>query len=303
MTINLDWRKDDGIFVPMINDTGRNQFFKAAIESSVRGKKVVDIGAGTGFQTVLAVKAGAEHVWAVEQDADRARLTEENIRLCGLSDRVTVIHDNFLNTNLPADYYVSETVCSHLWNEGMLEISEHAIRNGGQFIPGSFEYWFEVYENHPLFAVCSTDSEAHSFQPDIEIDPTFESIISNHVNDANIRYRANKISGLFKQLPLMPEIKFNKLYETPHWVVDLNQPGGREYTRFQHRIEPTDLPDPGNAVYGYCVVLNWRAKHNDIIMNQWDTWFATPSKVINEFPKDGIDIHYNTRSKIWYFKY
>jgi hypothetical protein len=214
-----------------------------------------------------------------------------------------VINDNFLNTNLSADLYVSETVCSHLWNEGILEISEHAIRNGGQFIPGSFEYWFEVYENHPLFAVCSTDSEAYSFQPDIEIDSNFESIIHDHVYDTNIKYRANKISGLFKQLPLMPEIKFNKLYETPHWTVDLNLPGNRDYSRFQHRIEPTDLSDPGEASYGYCVVLNWRAKHNDIVMNQWDTWFSTPSKVINEFPKNGIDISYRTLPKLWFFEY
>lgn len=303
MPLNLDWHNDDGIFLPMINDTGRNQFFKSAIESSVSGKTVVDIGSGTGFQTILAAKAGAKHVWAVEQDSNRAKLTKQNIEACGLSDRVTVVHDNFLNTNLPADFYVSETVCSHLWNEGILEISEHAIRNGGQFIPGSFEYWFEVYCTHPLFAVCSSDSEAFDFQPDIDIDPKFEEIISGHVYDENVKFRGNKINALFRQLKLMPELHDHivKLYETPHWTVDLNVAGGRDYSRFQHRIERSDLPD--SQGYGYTVVLNWVARHGELEMHQWDTWFSSPAKVILGDPVNGIDIYYKPLPRMWYFKY
>ena len=45
----MDWFKDDGIFLPMINDWGRNRAYKAWIDSCVKDKVVCDIGAGTGF--------------------------------------------------------------------------------------------------------------------------------------------------------------------------------------------------------------------------------------------------------------
>jgi predicted RNA methylase len=74
----MDWLKDDGIFLPMINDTGRNIFYKAAIESSVKDKVVVDIGAGTGLLSILAAKAGAKKVIAVEKDPDIFKILKGN---------------------------------------------------------------------------------------------------------------------------------------------------------------------------------------------------------------------------------
>jgi protein arginine N-methyltransferase 1 len=64
----MDWLKDDGIFLPMINDTGRNIFYKNAIESCVKDKIVVDIGTGTGFLSIWAARAGAKKVYSVEQN-------------------------------------------------------------------------------------------------------------------------------------------------------------------------------------------------------------------------------------------
>ena len=58
----MDWFKDDGIFLPMINDWGRNRAYKSWIDSCVKDKVVCDIGAGTGFLSVLAAQAGAKKV-------------------------------------------------------------------------------------------------------------------------------------------------------------------------------------------------------------------------------------------------
>ena len=50
----------------MLNDKIRCEAYKAAIAASVKGKTVLDVGAGTGFLSVIAAKAGANHVYAVE---------------------------------------------------------------------------------------------------------------------------------------------------------------------------------------------------------------------------------------------
>jgi predicted RNA methylase len=53
----FDWFKQNGIYMPMINDTGRNIYYKQAIEEAVPGKIVCDIGTGTGLLSILAAKA------------------------------------------------------------------------------------------------------------------------------------------------------------------------------------------------------------------------------------------------------
>jgi predicted RNA methylase len=83
--------------MPMINDTGRNVFYKAAIEQSVRGKVVCDIGTGTGLLSILAAKAGAKKIYAVEMDPGRADYARRMFDRLGLSDTIEVINDNFFN--------------------------------------------------------------------------------------------------------------------------------------------------------------------------------------------------------------
>jgi predicted RNA methylase len=50
----------------MLNDKIRCETYKNAIVACVKGKIVLDVGAGTGFLSVIAAKAGATHVYAVE---------------------------------------------------------------------------------------------------------------------------------------------------------------------------------------------------------------------------------------------
>jgi type I protein arginine methyltransferase len=50
----------------MLNDKIRCERYKDAIAANVKGKIVLDVGAGTGFLSVIAAKAEAKHVYAVE---------------------------------------------------------------------------------------------------------------------------------------------------------------------------------------------------------------------------------------------
>lgn len=292
--------KDDGIFMPMINDTGRNQFYKRAIESTVAGKIVCDIGTGTGLLSILAVKAGASHVYAVEQDPGRAALAHSLFKQLNITDRVTVVEDNFLNTNIPADIYVSETINTQIFGENIIELADHARQFGGEFLPGKFEITAQLYEDHPIFCLCQTRSDAFEFQPDISIDPVFEKEINSQFQQAhsleNTLYRANILNGLFTQLPKFTDLKLTKISETDPIIVDLNQP--IDINSLKLTIPRTQQNTRAN-VY---VVLHWQAVYRDIVLNVDSTWFGKVSKTILKRcrnPNLDINIWYDTKIQDW----
>jgi predicted RNA methylase len=274
----MDWMKDDGIFMPMINDTGRNQFYKAAIQRAVSGKTVCDIGTGTGLLSILAVKSGAKKVFAVEQDTDRADLARQMFKRIGIADQVEVIEADFLTTDICADIYVSETINTQIFGENIISLAEHARKYKGQFIPDKFEISLHLYENHPIFPLCQMRSDAFEFQPDIAIDPVFEQAVNTQFQQthplSDTLYRANVLNGLFTQLPKFTDLKLTRISESEPITVDLNQPVDIDSIRL---IAPRTLQNSSSNVYA---VIHWKAYYQDIVLNVNSTWFGNPSKTI-----------------------
>ena len=66
--------------------------------SNARAEQTIaDLGTGCGvIALVLARMAAAAHITAFEQDRDAAALAQENARLNGLAERVTVLHEDVL---------------------------------------------------------------------------------------------------------------------------------------------------------------------------------------------------------------
>lgn len=287
---DFDWFKQNGIFMPMINDTYRNIRYKQAIEQAVPGKVVCDIGTGTGFLSILAAKAGAKKVYSVEMDVGRANFARNIIQQIGLNDVIEVINSNFYDTDIAADVYISETIGSQLFNEYIIDIAEHALRHGGIFLPNSFDIWLELYEDHPIFPLVTAESGAFEFQPDIEIDPKFETLINQgfqqqHSLDSTL-YKASTINGLFTMLPKFTDLKLNKVYETEPLHIDLGQPID------QNNIRLTIPADKIPNNYTKVVVLFWTANmFGDIKMPVKETWWGNPIKTILPHVKqDGSDI-------------
>lgn len=297
--------KDDGIFLPMINDAGRNQFYKDAIEQATPGKVVVDIGTGTGLLSILAVQAGAKKVYAVEQDAGRIEYASNMFRKLGIRDRIVLVHDDFLNTNISADIYVSETINTQIFGENILALSEHARKHGGTFIPSQFEITMAIFEDHPIFPLCQYRSDAFEFQPDIEIDPIFEQQIQQDFQQdyslENTLYCANVLNGLFYQLPKFNDLTLNKLYETPPLIVDLNN---------QVDLSQLRLTVPKEAIAQYTqnlyAVIFWKARYKNVVMDSSDTWFGNSSKtILQRVRKHDTDIvtWYDNNIKDWRFSF
>jgi len=276
MTENFNWFSDNGIYMPMINDTGRNIFYKAAIESAVAGKVVCDIGTGSGLLSIIAARAGADRVYAVEMDPGRAAFAQDIFNKLGLTN-VEVINNNFLNTDIRADIFVSETIGSQVFNENIIAIAQHALRYGGEFIPARFDLRLVVYKNHPIFPMVQFRSDAFEFQPDIAIDPTYEDHINTtfqaqHRPEDTI-YRANCIHDLFRELPKFTDLKLTKLYETEALTVDLNTV---DINNIRLHVPHSAVPSNTDL----CAVLFWTARSGEHAMELTDTIWGYPSRII-----------------------
>ena len=309
---DFDWFKNNGIYMPMINDTGRNIAYKAAIERVAPGSVMCDIGTGTGLLSILAAKAGAKKVYSIEMDPGRAEYARDMISKLGITN-IQVINKNFLRCNrldIPddIDYFISETIGNPIFNENIVDLSKHAKQWGGTFIPGKIEVTAEIYKNHPILPLVYAESEAFEFQPDIEIDHAYEKTINHsfqekHPADSTL-YRFNMINNLFQQLPHFKadgiDLKFDCEYQHEPFVVDLNN-ANTSVDHVAFTIPKENLPSFCKHE-NFVILLKWRASMiDDINMNLEDTIWGCPAKTVlirvrnKNFPKQPhADI------KIWY---
>ncbi len=118
----------------MVNDVSRNNAYRATIASAAPGKRVLDIGTGTGLLAMMAAKAGAKSVTTCEANAVIAECASAIIAMNGLTDRIKVIakHSTTLTAGpgqeQRAELLITETFSSDLLSEGILPTVEHAHR-------------------------------------------------------------------------------------------------------------------------------------------------------------------------------
>ncbi len=116
----------------MMGDKPRNDAYEAAITRAVAGKRVLDIGTGSGLLSMIAARAGAKSVITCEAVPMIASRAQDIIAANGLSDRITVVGRR--STELAvgvgiserAQVLVTEVFSGELINEGVLGTIEHA---------------------------------------------------------------------------------------------------------------------------------------------------------------------------------
>jgi len=87
----------------MLKDTVRTLTYQRAIEENkedFKDKIVLDLGAGTGILSIFAARAGAKHVYAIE-NAEIANFAQEIIKQNGFADKITVIKGKMEEIELP----------------------------------------------------------------------------------------------------------------------------------------------------------------------------------------------------------
>jgi SAM-dependent methyltransferase len=127
----------------MLADRLRNQSLAAAIESIVRpGDVVIDVGAGSGLLSMLAARAGASRVYAVES-ASIAMAARRLIAQNGLSGQIEVTKADSIQYEPPerADVILCETLGFAGLDEGfrstMADARDRMLRPGGRLLPRS----------------------------------------------------------------------------------------------------------------------------------------------------------------------
>lgn len=289
MTTNFNWLSDNGIFMPMINDIGRNKFYKSVIDNYAPGKTVVDVGAGTGLLSVLSAQAGATKVYAVEANTDRYKFICDIVDKLELTDKIEPIYGNFLDLNVSGDIYISETLGWNIFNENIISLAKHSQILGGDFVPGKIKIWAEVYRNHSIFSVLQQNSEANGFEPGIDVDNKFQSLVKGSFehNHPDVRYRANCLPNFFKMYEEnhdMQQIKIPLLYTSDAIEIDLTDPA------IVSNGISFEIP-PVKSFGSVLVAIFWAASYKEFEMPVKKTIWPTPVKILNGL-ENGAEIFY-----------
>jgi hypothetical protein len=187
----INWLKDDGVYLPMLNDHARNSFFEKIISQNVNNQKCTDVGFGTGLLSIIALKHGATHIRAFESNYDRYLLGCEIVDRLKLKNKIEVINERYCNNIFQTPITFSETVSTNMWGEGLyknLPIKNNEI-NKVLYLPN--EYITEIHtlvisKNYTQELINSfTDHNCYSrdfFAPGVDIDNDFINLIGEFSN-------------------------------------------------------------------------------------------------------------------------
>jgi type I protein arginine methyltransferase len=114
---------DDAVYDAFDVPDPRHRAYREAVAGAAPGRVVLDIGTGRdALWAVVAARAGARHVYAIEADPQAAERARQTIETAGLSDRVTLLAGRSTEQTLPvrADVCVSEIVGNIASAEGAI---------------------------------------------------------------------------------------------------------------------------------------------------------------------------------------
>ncbi len=130
--------------VGMLRDTVRVMAYRAAIEKHAPGKRVVEVGCGTGILSLFAAKAGASRVIAIEE-SQVSETAAAMFKANGCSDVIDLKVTNSRNAEMdePADLLIHEILGVDPFDENLLPVLLDARRRllkpGGRMLPRRLE--------------------------------------------------------------------------------------------------------------------------------------------------------------------
>jgi len=142
-----------------LEDTHRLTAFSRAIDATVRpGDVVVDLGCGTGILGLMACRAGASRVYAID-DGGMIAVARQVAVANGYGDRIVHIQGNSMRVTLPeqAHVIVSDQIGRLGFEAGVIEYFADAarrfLRSGGRMVPAGVATWLAPIEGPAQTAV------------------------------------------------------------------------------------------------------------------------------------------------------
>lgn len=177
----FDTYTDVTIHEEMLADHVRTNTYRMAImrnSESLRGKVVLDVGAGTGVLSIFCAQAGAKKVYAVEA----CSIAEQAVKIIkhnNLEDKIEIIRGTVETVDLPekVEVIVSEWMGYALLHESMLNSVLYArdkwLKPGGIILPSKAElhiapiiepvaenrlhFWYTVKDQYGIDMSCMSD--------------------------------------------------------------------------------------------------------------------------------------------------
>uniref|UniRef100_A0A671UH89 Protein arginine N-methyltransferase 6 n=1 Tax=Sparus aurata TaxID=8175 RepID=A0A671UH89_SPAAU len=177
----FDSYTDVTIHEEMIADHVRTNTYRMAImrnSESIRGKVVLDVGAGTGVLSIFCAQAGAKKVYAVEA----CSIAEQAVKIVkqnNMEDKIEVIRGTVETVDLPekVEVIVSEWMGYALLHESMLNSVLYArdkwLQPGGIILPSKAElyiapisdpvvedrlhFWYTLKDQYGVDMSCMSD--------------------------------------------------------------------------------------------------------------------------------------------------
>jgi type I protein arginine methyltransferase len=143
----------------MLKDTSRTLTYQRAIEGNpqdFKDKIVLDIGCGTGILSIFAARAGAKHVYAVD-NAEIALFAQEIVNENGFKDKITIIKGKMEEIEFPfgegeVDIIISEWMGYFLLYESMLDCvlwarDKYLNKKTGKMLPDRAQLYVAAIED------------------------------------------------------------------------------------------------------------------------------------------------------------
>ncbi len=196
------------MYLKMMQDKVRMAAYKAAIAATVRpGDVVLDLGAGTGIMSFLALEAGASRVYAVDT-SDTIDIARRVAKENGFDDRLICFQVDSLRLSLPesVDVIISDIrgitpLCGNNL-QVLTDARKRFLKPGGRLIPECDKIYIAPIENQKGFSDIQGWRETHS-RTDFS---SVVSIAANQIGSTRI-----KNEDLLAQPQSMPPIYYDGL--------------------------------------------------------------------------------------------
>ena len=224
-------------------DEKRVQTFARAIKKSVKvGDIVVDAGTGTGIIALLAAKAGAKKVYAVEWDPEIARVAVQNIRANNFHNTIEVVNADVREFRLPtgdhADVLVMEMLDTGfiaeqqagaiigLKKNGVIKTNTTILPERATFFMTALQYDFNFYGfNLPSIIQARNDGVLPRIKKVMSKDYCYADIdlqkLMSRQFSANVRLKVTQ-SGILNGIKLSTDIYLSG--KVCHATTDMNMP-------------------------------------------------------------------------------